>query len=99
MMETTGCVLCADCAGISASSPAAEVKRTASESPYTIVDATNRRRGAIAWGLTMVFQIIYFLRPVGCGHDDDLADRSCGCARAIAVLVERLLLTRAPPPI
>jgi len=36
-----------------------------------------------------------FLHPVGCGNCDDLADRSCGCARAIAVPVERLLLTPA----
>src|SRR5258708_1856752 len=57
------------------------------------------KSGAITPDLTMLFQIIRFLRPVGCGHSDDLADRSCGCARAIAVPVERLLLTRAPPPI
>lgn len=37
--------------------------------------------------------------PVGCGHRDEITDRSCGCARAIAVPVERLLLTTAPPPI
>src|SRR5258706_14963683 len=55
--------------------------------------------GAIARGLTMLFQIIFFLRPVRCGHRNDLADRSCGCARAIAVPVERLLLTPAPRPI
>src|SRR5882672_3500585 len=55
--------------------------------------------GAIARGLTMLFQIIFFLRPVGCGHRDGLADRSCGCARAIVVPVERLLLTPAPSPI
>src|SRR5262249_46657078 len=55
--------------------------------------------GAIARGLTMPFQIIFLLRPVGCGHRDDLADRSCGCARAIAAPVERLLPTPAPPPI
>src|SRR5882672_8791888 len=54
---------------------------------------------AIPRGLTMLFQIIFFLRPVGCGYRDDLAVRSCGCARAIAVPVERLLVTPAPPPI
>jgi len=42
----------------------------------------------------MLFQIIFFLHPVGCGYRDDLADRSRGCARAIAVPVERLRLTR-----
>src|SRR5437016_4913728 len=52
---------------------------------------------AIARGLAMLFQIIFFLHPVGCGHRDDLADRSCGCARAIAVPVERLRLTPAVP--
>jgi hypothetical protein len=36
------------------------------------------------------------LRPVGCGHRDDLADRSCGCARSIAVPVERLLPSLHP---
>jgi hypothetical protein len=33
----------------------------------------------------------HLLHPVGCGHGDDLADRSYGCARAIAIPVERLL--------
>src|SRR5262245_12170803 len=46
----------------------------------------------------MRFQIIFFLRPVGCGHRDDLADRRCCCARAIDVPVERLLLTFALRP-
>src|SRR5215831_13564829 len=50
----------------------------------------------IARGLPMLFQIIIFLRPVESGHRDDLVDRRCGCARAIAVPVERLLLTHAP---
>jgi hypothetical protein len=58
MMETMGRARCGDCAGISTSSPAAEVKRTARESPYMSAAATNRRRGAIAQGLTMLFQII-----------------------------------------
>jgi AraC-like DNA-binding protein len=64
-------------------------------------DVADRRAEAraIARGLTMLLQIISSLRPVGCGHHDDLADRSCGCARAIAVPVERLLLTSGPPPI
>src|SRR6185369_11653898 len=47
----------------------------------------------------MLFQIIFLLHPVECGHRDDLADRSCGCARAIAVPVGRLLLTPALAPI
>jgi hypothetical protein len=51
---------------------------------------------AIVRGLPMLFQIIFFLRPVECGHRDDLAHRRCGCARAIAVPVERLLLMDAP---
>src|SRR3954447_22838219 len=34
-----------------------------------------------------------------CGHHDDLAARSGGCASAIAVIAERLLLPKAPPPI
>jgi AraC-like DNA-binding protein len=51
--------------------------------------------GAIARGLRVLFQIIFFLRPVGFGHRDGLADRRCGCARAIAVPVERLLPTPA----
>ena len=38
-----------------------------------------------------------FLHPVGCWHRDDLADRSCGCARAIAAPVEQLRLTPAAP--
>src|SRR5262245_53398347 len=46
----------------------------------------------------MLFQIIFFLRPVGVKHRDDLADRRCCCARAIAVPVERLLLTFALRP-
>jgi hypothetical protein len=52
--------------------------------------------GAIARGLTMLFQIIFFLRPVGFGHCDDLSDRSSDRARAIAVPAERLLLTPVP---
>src|SRR5215470_1702758 len=99
MMDITGWVVCTDCARISTCSPVAEVKRTASESPYTSAVATNRRRDAIALGLTMLFPIIFLLRPVGCGHRDDLADRRRGCARAIAVPVERLLLTPVSPPI
>jgi hypothetical protein len=56
-------------------------------------DVQRAEAGAIARGLMMLFQIIPFLRPVGCGHCDDLADRNCGCARTIAVPVERLLRT------
>ena len=48
----------------SASSPAAEVKRTASESPYMRAVATTRRRDVIACGLTMFFQVIVCLRLV-----------------------------------
>jgi hypothetical protein len=61
-------------------------------------DIADRRAeaGAVARGLTMLFQAISFLPPVGCGHRDHLADRSCGCARAIALPVERLRLTPAP---
>jgi hypothetical protein len=42
----------------------------------------------------MLFQIIFFLRPVWMSADD-LGDRSCCCARAIAVPIERLLLKSA----
>src|SRR5262245_9984156 len=53
--------------------------------------------GAIARDMTVLFQIIFFLRPVGGRHRDDLVDRSWSCARAIAVPEEQLLLTLAPP--
>src|SRR5262245_37803939 len=98
-MEIMGCALCTDCGGISTSSPAAEVKRTASESPYTTAVTMHLRRVVMASRLTKVFQIIFLLHPVGCEHHDGLSDRGYGCARAIAVPVERLLLTPGPPPI
>jgi hypothetical protein len=58
MMEITALVLCTDCAGISTSSPVAEVKRTANESPYTSAVAAPFRRDVIASRLTKFFQII-----------------------------------------
>jgi hypothetical protein len=61
-MDITGLVLCTDCAGISTSSPVAEVKRTANERPYTIVVATTLLRGTIARRLTKFFKIIVSLR-------------------------------------
>jgi hypothetical protein len=50
--------------GTSVSSPAADVKRTASESPYTSAVATTFLRGLIARGVTTVFQLIVCLRPL-----------------------------------
>jgi hypothetical protein len=58
MMEITGLVLCTDCAGISTSSPAAEVKRIPNESPYTSAVAGPFRRDVITSRLTKVFQIM-----------------------------------------
>src|SRR5579859_69287 len=99
MMDIAGSVLWTDCGGISTSSPVAEVKRTASESPYTSAVAITLLRGLIAIWLTKFFQIIVCLRRLRCGHGDDLADRSCSCARAIALPAARLLLTHASAPI
>src|SRR5436305_11867902 len=65
MMDIAGFVLCRDCAGISTSSPVAEVKRTAKESPYTIAVATSLLRGGIARRLTKVFEVIVCLRLLG----------------------------------
>jgi hypothetical protein len=66
-MDIAGLVLCRDCAGISTSSPVAEVKRIANESPYTIAVATSLCRGAIAKRLTKVFEVIFCLRLLGLG--------------------------------
>src|SRR5262249_59386921 len=52
--------------------------------------ADQRADDAIAGVLTMLFQIIFDLHPFGCGHRDDLADISCGYARAIAVAVAQI---------
>jgi hypothetical protein len=64
MIESIGLMLCAACAGISVSSPVAEVKRTVNESPYMMALATTLRREVIAYGPTMLFQAIVCL-PVG----------------------------------
>ena len=55
---------CADCAGISISSPVAEVKRTANESPYMTAVARPLRRDVIALGPTKFFQIIVCLHSL-----------------------------------
>jgi hypothetical protein len=60
-MDVTGLIPCRDCAGISTSSPVAEVKRMANESPYTIAVATNLSRRAIASGLTKFQDIVCLL--------------------------------------
>jgi len=72
----------------------------------TQIDRVDRlgREGAskIARGGTgsdVAFPNHLFLHPVGCWHRDDLANRSCGCASAIAAPVDQLLLPHAPPPI
>jgi hypothetical protein len=65
MIDITGWVLCMNCGGTSTSSPVAEVKRIAKESPYTIVVATSLRRGAIARRLTKVFEVIVCLHLLG----------------------------------
>src|SRR4029079_10032226 len=98
MIEISGCAHCADCGGISTSSPAAEVKRTASESPYTTAVTRPLRDDVMASRLTKFFPIIICLRACF-GHGDGLTDQVCRCPRAIAVAVERLRLTYAPPPI
>jgi hypothetical protein len=56
----------------------------------------SEKRSAIAQDLSTLSQTIFFLHPVGCGHRDDLAKWSCGCARGIALPVERLLLKTTP---
>jgi hypothetical protein len=61
MMEITGLVLCMDCAGISTSSPVAEVKRTDNESPYMRALATTLRRDVIAHGPIKFFQAMICL--------------------------------------
>jgi hypothetical protein len=61
MMEVMRLRLWRACGGISTSSPVAEVKRMANESPYTIALDTALRRGAIASELTK-FQDINCLR-------------------------------------
>src|SRR3954469_14503369 len=98
MIEISACARWADCGGISTSSPAAEVKRTASESPYTMAVARPLRVDVIASRLTKFFPTIICLRA-SFGHGDGLIDQVCRCPRAIAVAVERLLLTHAPAPI
>jgi hypothetical protein len=62
MIDVAGLVLFRNCVGISTSSPVAEVKRIANESPYTIVVATSLLRGAIARTVTKVFEVIVCLR-------------------------------------
>jgi hypothetical protein len=74
--------------GISTSSPVAEVKRTASESPYTIAEATSLRRGAIARELTK-FQDI--LPPLLREYIYVLPNLAVDCASAIALIAELLL--------
>jgi hypothetical protein len=88
MMGITGLALCMDCAGISTSSPVAEVKRTAIESPYMMALAAILRRGTSLTGLTKFFQVIVRLRLLDRGHPDHLAERTCSCARAIALPAE-----------
>ena len=56
--------------------------------------ARRSRRGRT--GADDAFPGHLFLRPFGWGHRDHLADRSRGCARVIALPVERLLITPAP---
>src|SRR5437660_345592 len=99
MMETRGCGLCADCAGISTSSPAAEVKRTARESPYMTAEATTLRRDVTARGLTRFFQVIVCLPLLLTYVPRSLTSRLGICPRAIAVPVERLLLTHTFAPV
>jgi hypothetical protein len=48
---------------------------------------------AVARGLTMLFQIISFLRPVGYGHRDALADRSCGLRQKDCRICRAMLRT------
>jgi hypothetical protein len=62
MIEISACARCAGCGGISTSSPAADVKRTESESPYTMAAARPFRRDMIASRLTKLFEIIFYLR-------------------------------------
>jgi len=63
--------------------------------------ATTLRRDVMAYGPIKFFQAMACLP--GCWHElrDGLylADPTCDCPRAIAVPVERLLLTRASSPI
>src|SRR5437879_2431089 len=61
--------------------------------------ASTFRREVVASRLTELFQAIVRLRVVGVGYGDHLPNRIRDCPRAIDVPVERLLLTRAPPPI
>ena len=58
MMEIMGCALCGECAGISISSPVAEVKRTDNESPYTSAVVRHFRRDVTARRLAKLFQIM-----------------------------------------
>lgn len=58
-------VPCKDDGGISTSSPAAEVKRTPNESPYTTAAARPRRFDVIASRLTKFLQTIFCLRRLG----------------------------------
>jgi hypothetical protein len=59
MMDITGLASCTDCGGISTSSPVAEVKRTANESPYMMALAAILRRGTSLTGLTKFFQVMF----------------------------------------
>src|ERR1700761_2502821 len=83
--------------GISTSSPVADVKRTLSDSPYTSAVAKTLRRGTIAKRAGKCFQAIVRLHPLSMFDAVFLRGRSCGCARAIDLVAERLLLTHAPP--
>lgn len=56
-------------------------------------------RDVNANGPTKFFQAIFCLSLLLLEHGDGLADQICDCPRAIDVAVERLLLTRMPPPI
>jgi hypothetical protein len=52
------------CGGISTSSPAADVKRTLNESPYTTAVAMALRRVALASRATHFFQVMICLCPL-----------------------------------
>jgi hypothetical protein len=79
------------CAGISTSSPVADVKRTASESPYKVAVARPRRRDAITRRPMKFFQVIFDLRRLvwawWWSSGSNLPLRQSDCRGCIAIAV------------
>ncbi|MEY9179334.1 hypothetical protein ABIG06_001041 [Bradyrhizobium sp. USDA 326] len=62
MMDVTGLIICSDGVGTSSSPPAADVERTANESPYNVAVVRPLRCDVIGSRLTKFLQVIFSLR-------------------------------------